>query len=80
VLNDSFLLLTIEEASDNGLFGPTPPTLKVRPRLGDFVAISVTQKTLVTPKEWNEHKNHCQGAHGSLLEAEMKIPFILCKQ
>ena len=77
-LNDSFLLLTIEEASANWLFGPAPPTLKVRPRLGDFVAISVIQRTLVTPKELNSHKNHCQGAHGSLLKEEMKIPFILC--
>jgi hypothetical protein len=77
-LQDSFVLLSIEEAIDNNLFGPVPPSLKVRPRLGDFVAISVSQRTLVSPKEYRKHKNHCQGAHGSLLGEEMRIPFILC--
>lgn len=77
-LQDAFVLLSIEEAIDNDLFGPVPPILKVRPRLGDFVAISVSRCTLVSPKECMEHKNHCQGAHGSLLGEEMRIPFILC--
>ena len=53
--------------------------LEVRPRLGDFVAISVGKKTLVTPSEVENFRNpcRCQGAHGSLLAEEMCIPFIL---
>ena len=77
-LNASFLLLTIEEASNNGLFGPDPPLRKVRPRMGDFVAISLNQKTLVSPRELSKHRHRCQGSHGSLLAAEMEIPFVLC--
>mmetsp|Transcript_33097 Transcript_33097/g.54659 ORF Transcript_33097/g.54659 Transcript_33097/m.54659 type:complete len:576 (+) Transcript_33097:96-1823(+) len=77
-LSDAFLLLTIEEAAEHGLFGPhQSPLLQVRPRLGDYVAIATTGATLVSPKEHEAHTHHCQGAHGSLLPEEMKIPFIL---
>ena len=37
-LRDNFLLLTVEEASNERLFGPDPPVPKVRPRLGDFTS------------------------------------------
>jgi hypothetical protein len=77
-LNNSFLLLTIEEAAAHSLFGPEAPLLKVRPRLGDFVAIATRHATLVSPKESAAHSHHCQGAHGSLLPEEMEIPFVLC--
>lgn len=78
-LSDNFLLLSIEEAIQNGLFGPRCMRLEVRPRLGDFVAISIGRKTLVTPSEADTFKKECQcqGAHGSLLPEEMSIPFIL---
>ena len=78
-LHQHFLLLTIEEAIEIGLFGPKHMRMKVRPRLGDFVSISIGTKTLVTPSE-NEafcHPGCCQGAHGSLNSEEMHIPFIL---
>jgi len=62
-----------------GLFGPKPIPLCVRPRMGDFCAIAITNATLVTPKEVSEYNNGApQGAHGSLLPAEMEIPLILC--
>ena len=62
-----------------GLFGPGRMRLEVRPRLGDFVAVSIGRKTLVSPPEVGMFKKscHCQGAHGSLLPEEMSIPFIL---
>jgi hypothetical protein len=78
-LHQHFLLLTIDEAIDNGLFGPKSMRMKVRPRLGDFVAISIDKTTLVTPSEEEQFCKgcKCQGAHGSLLPEEMLIPFIL---
>jgi len=78
-LHQYFRLLTIEEAIEIGLFGPKHMRMEVRPRLGDFVSISIGTKTLVTPME-NEafcHQGCCQGAHGSLNPEEMHIPFIL---
>jgi hypothetical protein len=77
-LAKDFLLLTIEEAAEHGLFGPhKAPLFQVRPRLGDYVAIATSRSTLVTAKEDNYHCVHCQGAHGSLLPEEMKIPFVV---
>ena len=78
-LREDFLLLTIEEAIENGLYGPEPMRVRVRPRLGDFVAVSVGRRTLVTPDELDLFAGatcRCQGAHGSLLAEEMEIPFI----
>lgn len=79
-LND-FLLLTIKEAIDEHLFGPIPPRLEVRPRLGDFVAIATGARCLVTGKEAQKFRfSSCpcrQGAHGSLLPEEMSIPLII---
>lgn len=79
-LNHEFLLLTIEEASAHGLFGPEAPLLRTRPRLGDFVAIATTHATLVSPNEFESHADCCCGAHGSLLPEEMRIPFIFMKR
>jgi len=79
-LSENFLLLTIEETIEHGLFGPGCMRLKVRPRLGDFVAVSLGRKTLVSPSEverFKESSCQCQGAHGSLLPEEMSIPLIL---
>ena len=75
-LHASFLLLSIEAASEELLFGPEPPLPQVRPRLGDFVAIALGRDTIVTPKEKRRFAGMAQGAHGSLLPEEMKIPFV----
>ena len=66
---------------DNGLFGPDLMRWQVRPRLGDFISISIGRKTLVTPTQVEQYKKQCicQGAHGSLLPEEMSIPFVLLK-
>jgi len=75
-LVNTFALLTVEEASELGLFGPTEPLPKVRPRLGDFIAISLGAETLVTPNEKKANCHRCQGAHGSLFHEEMRIPYV----
>mmetsp|Transcript_25519 Transcript_25519/g.53570 ORF Transcript_25519/g.53570 Transcript_25519/m.53570 type:complete len:620 (+) Transcript_25519:87-1946(+) len=78
-LREHFLLLTVNEAIECGLFGPDCMRWQVRPRLGDFIAISTGRKTLAKPFEVDrcQHYCKCQGAHGSLLPEEMSIPFIL---
>eukprot|EP00956_Cyclotella_meneghiniana_P027307 scaffold60934_cov76-Cyclotella_meneghiniana.AAC.10 len=78
-LTEHFLILTVEEAIQNYLFGPQSMRQEVRPRLGDFVVISRGRHTLVTPNEAERYQGSCkcQGAHGSLLPEEMEIPFIL---
>jgi len=69
-LRQGFLLLTVEAASEEGLFGPEMPVPQVRPRLGDFIAVSLDSSTLVTPDEFSRWgtgpSSCCQGAHGSL--------------
>eukprot|EP00928_Gymnodinium_smaydae_P029306 TRINITY_DN22102_c0_g1_i1.p1 TRINITY_DN22102_c0_g1~~TRINITY_DN22102_c0_g1_i1.p1 ORF type:complete len:475 (-),score=38.88 TRINITY_DN22102_c0_g1_i1:235-1659(-) len=81
VLRDNFLLLSIDDAAEEGLFGPDPPVPQVRPRLGDFVSVSLGAQTLVTPKEAKSIRDcsnpTCRGAHGSLSPEEMRIPFVL---
>lgn len=83
-LCEGFLLLTPEDAAAEGLFGPEPPRDSVRPRLGDFIAVSLGPKTLVSPKEaarWRDGDlAGCQGAHGSLTPEEMRVPFVLLKK
>ena len=80
-LYNNFLLLTAEEAIEHGLFGPECVRLEVRPRLGDFVSISLNSKTLVTALDVEKFQQtcQCQGAHGSLLPEEMSIPFVLLR-
>jgi len=77
-LRAHFLLLRIDDAVAAGLFGPEPPLPAVRPRLGDYVAISLGAHTLVSPKEKDRFCGRCQGAHGSLAPADMRIPFVCC--
>ena len=81
-LLEHFIILTVDEAISNGLFGPQSMRQEVRPRLGDFVVISKGKHTLVTPNEAETYQNtcRCQGAHGSLLPEEMMIPFILLER
>ena len=54
----SFLLLPISVAIQEGLFGPKAPVPAARPRLGDFLGLSLGASTLVTPSvPWNWHTN-----------------------
>lgn len=80
-LSKEFLLLSVEDASAEGLFGPDAPLPAVRPRLGDIVAVSLGAATLVSPPEADRWRDGpcaaCQGAHGSLTPEEMRIPYVL---
>uniref|UniRef100_A0A0G4G0G0 Uncharacterized protein n=1 Tax=Chromera velia CCMP2878 TaxID=1169474 RepID=A0A0G4G0G0_9ALVE len=82
-LSEKFLLLKTDDAAREGLFGPEGRVhLKVRPRLGHFLALSVDQSTLVKPSEAalrDGPEPACKGAHGSLTPVEMRIPFVLLK-
>jgi len=75
-LHESFVLLSVEDAVAERLFGPTPPLPEVRPRLGDYIALAISLDTLVTPSELRKHKHRAQGSHGSLLPAEMEVPYV----
>jgi len=82
----SFLLLPINVAIQEGLFGPKAPVPAARPRLGDFLGLSLGASTLVTPSELERFGGSSptspgkkQGAHGSLTPAEMRIPWCLWK-
>jgi hypothetical protein len=81
-LCDHFLLLTVEAAVEEGLFGPDPPRQEVRPRLGDYIVVALGHETLVSPDEasrWRDSPERAAlGAHGSLMAEEMHIPFVLC--
>merc|ERR1712232_874823 len=50
-LTENFLLVTVEVAAAEGLFGPDPLRPEVRPRLGDFLAVALGAATLVSPHE-----------------------------
>ena len=78
VLRENFILLPVDDAAGLGLFGPDAPLPEVRPRLGDFLAISCGAHTIVTPSEATCFQACCQGAHGSMTREEMEIPFVLC--
>lgn len=75
-LRRSFALLSVEDAVHEKLFGPEPLLPLVRARLGDFVAVALTAETLVAPREMRERVREVQGAHGSLLPDEMRIPCV----
>lgn len=79
----SFILLPVDVAVEEGLFGPEAPLPAARARMGDLLAVSTTAKTLVSPKEASRFGRSetspglKQGAHGSLTPAEMRIPWCL---
>eukprot|EP01062_Namystynia_karyoxenos_P005263 TRINITY_DN11865_c0_g2_i1.p1 TRINITY_DN11865_c0_g2~~TRINITY_DN11865_c0_g2_i1.p1 ORF type:complete len:536 (+),score=169.60 TRINITY_DN11865_c0_g2_i1:79-1608(+) len=85
-LRDHFILLPVDEAAQEGLFGPPAAPgdgwkqhlhPRTRERLGDFIAIATSLKTLVKDEEAEAFAERTQGAHGSLLPEEMRIPFVL---
>ena len=73
----SFILLRVADAIGLGLFGPDDPLPRVRPRLGDYISLSLNADTLSSPAECRKYRHRVQGAHGSLTREEMRIPFVL---
>jgi len=81
-LKKNFLLLKIRDAERFGLLGPELKAhRRTRNRLGDFISLSLNQKSIVTKPEYEQYaaKGVTQGGHGSLLPEEMEIPFVLLK-
>ncbi|CAJ1457359.1 unnamed protein product [Effrenium voratum] len=80
MLREHFILLPVDVAVQEGLFGPDAPVPAARPRLGDFLSISLGAHTLVSPNELTyKTECKCQGAHGSLTPTEMNIPLLIFK-
>jgi hypothetical protein len=67
-----FLVLTVEEALDRGLWGLELPEPEVRARLGDLVVLSRGRKVILWPKE--EFK--LRGMHGGLTPEELLVPLL----
>ena len=63
------------------LFGPDGVDVRLKPRLGDYMAISLGRKSLATPEEFAESLGgRIRGGHGSLLREEMEIPLVVGKR
>jgi len=80
-LVENFLLFPTDVAAGElGLFGPERfIDRRVRPRLGDFVAVALNARTLVFPAERAQYEREGVarvGAHGSLTPEEVRIPFV----
>jgi len=90
-LYDNFILLLADVAVDEDLFGPGVDCemgnsgkvdFRMRPRLGDYVAISLNSHTLCSPCEKEKLQSlrqPCVGAHGSISPQEVQIPFVLLR-
>ena len=73
-----FLLVTIDEAEQEGLFGPGRLSPMARSRLGDLVAISRGAHVIEYRKAWGIGRVMAQSSHHSgLAPAEMRVPLIL---
>ena len=70
---DGFLLLTREEVLEKNIFGIGKNNLRLETMIGDFVALSVSNKSIFnTHYSAQIHK----GNHAGLLPEEIKIPLI----
>ena len=73
VLGDKALVVSREQAIDEGWFGPVSD--RVRPRIGDVIAAARGEVCIVrTVKEPLE--SAFVGVHGSLTPAEMLVPLL----
>jgi hypothetical protein len=64
-----------DEAVDAGWFGPVPD--RVRPRIGDVVAVPHGTTVLVRPAA-EPGLTALPGQHGGLTEAELLVPLLRC--
>lgn len=73
VLGDRALVVSREQAIDEGWFGPVAD--RVLPRIGDVIAATLGEVGIVrTVKE--KFESGLLGVHGSLTPAEMRVPFL----
>lgn len=70
---DGFLLLSREEVIERKLFGEGMEHLKFREFIGDYLAVSISDKGIVqTPRSQQLLSNHA-----GMTEKEMQVPFIV---
>jgi hypothetical protein len=73
ILGDQALVVSLEQAVDEGWFGEVSD--RVRPRIGDVIAAALGEVGIVrTVKE--KFESGFAGVHGSLTPAEMRVPFL----
>lgn len=68
----SFNLIPSEKALKAGLFGPGPPAMEARDRLGDLIAVGQGDAYLW----WASKENPLLGRHGGLSPQEMLVPLM----
>lgn len=71
---DKFLLLTMQEVLEKGLFGTKPPHKNAKGMLGNYMAIATSNLTIITINFVDEF---FVSMHGGLTEDEMLIPLII---
>ena len=74
LLGDTALVLSREEAVDNGWFGAVEP--QVSPRIGDLVVAMRGNATVLDSRAQRPEFLALQGHHGSLTRDEMAIPLL----
>jgi hypothetical protein len=74
-LGGLFALLTIDEADELRLFGPTALSAETRRRLGDYIAVPRGRDVLLC--EPSDTLRAMRGFHGGLTRDEMRIPLIV---
>jgi len=73
-LGDEALVVTREEATDSGWFGPVEA--HVRPRIGDVMVASMADTAIVSSRAF-PREAALVGLHGSLTEDEMLVPLLV---
>ena len=63
-----------DQLFDDGWFGEVAPTAEVRARIGDVVLAAHQPVVFIDPG--NENETKMQAQHGSLTEAEMRVPLL----
>lgn len=71
---DDATVLTFTEAQERGWFGPTDA--RVRARFGDVVVAAMGDFALMSSVD-NPHEFKLVGCHGSITEAETRIPLLI---
>ncbi|WP_418968655.1 alkaline phosphatase family protein [Alloscardovia omnicolens] len=74
-LEDKARIYTKEEAIAAGLYGPVHD--RVRPYIGDVIAMAASNVTLVDSRTQSEVATRLPAVHGSLTRAELDIPFLI---
>lgn len=75
---DSFLLLRIGEAEEQGLFGPDPISPRVRDRFGDLLLVSAGADVVeYVPSRQVGRRVDLNAYHSGLSPDEMRVPLVI---